>query len=338
MKKIYLSLVFLLFFTSFLISQDAIRYQAVAYDADDQLITERNISVEVKLTQGMDQSNTVYVELHEAFCDARGYFELFIGRGNATEGVFGDISWLDSDYYVHISLDPSGANEFIYAGKTELLAVPYALHANVALYGPTGEQGLRGPSGTAGPPGEPGDKGLPGFIGPIGPKGPKGPTGPSGPQGPQGPQGDPGDPGPKGITGPPGPQGPQGLPGGPKGETGEVGPAGWTGPQGPWGPAGDRGPQGPLEGPPGPPGLPGPAGDPNGPPGPKGDPGPPGPSGPVGSLGAKGPKGSVGIPVQDILSIPPDPLMQNIYLDDGTNRLDGKLGFRYYISGEWKDL
>jgi len=338
MRKFAFSLSFIFLLCYCLIGQDAIRYQAVAFDVDGKVITDQVISVQLTITSGMDLSNSVYKEQHYPICDERGYFELFIGKGAVTEGDFSVVSWMDSEHFVHIALDPAGGQDFNYVGRTELLAVPYALHAQVALYGPTGAQGSLGPSGPAGPLGEPGDPGPDGFIGPVGPKGPIGPQGPSGPQGPPGPQGDPGDPGPKGVTGPMGPRGPQGEPGGPAGEPGAIGPQGREGPAGPQGPAGDRGPQGPMEGPPGPIGPTGPPGDPNGPPGPKGAQGPPGPIGPYPGIAPTGPMGLSGIPVQDILSTPPDPLSQNIYLDDGSNRQDGQLGFRIHISGVWMDL
>lgn len=338
MKKIISVISVFLFISTCLFCQDAIRYQAVAFDINNDLITERSITVELTLTKGMEIDSSVFIELHNPYCDARGYFELFIGQGISTKGSFEEVAWLETEHYVHIALDPNGDDDFIYAGKTELLAVPYALHANVALYGPTGDQGPQGATGPSGAPGLPGDKGLPGFIGPVGPKGNKGAIGPMGPQGPQGEQGDPGDPGPKGITGPEGPRGPQGEPGGPIGEIGEVGPQGFKGPEGPMGPSGEAGQQGPLEGPIGPPGPEGPPGDPNGPQGPKGAAGPPGPFGAVGSVGQRGPRGVVGKPIQEIFSVPPDPAIQSFYLDDGTNREDGQLGFRYNITGTWIDL
>lgn len=338
MKKILISCWILVFLSSIISGQDAIRYQAVAFDADDQIIIDKNITVEVILTKGMSIDSSVYIELHNPYCDERGYFELFIGQGLTTDGRFDQVNWLDDVYFVHISIDPAGDDNFIYAGRTELLSVPYALHAKVAQYGPTGFQGFKGEKGPSGPVGAPGEKGPSGFIGPVGPKGLIGPAGPPGPAGPQGPQGEPGDPGPKGVTGPIGPRGPQGDSGGPKGETGDMGPMGNIGPTGPQGPQGDRGPQGPLEGPIGPAGPTGPAGNPNGPQGPQGDPGPIGPAGPSGATGPRGPTGDDGVPLQKVMTTPPDPQEQNIYLDDGSNRQDGLPGFRYYFNGLWIDL
>lgn len=83
--------------------------------------------------------------------------------------------------------------------------------------------------------------------------------------------------------------------------------------------------------------------------------GPPGVQGPQGIMafsGPKGPKGDPGLPISTILNVPPtidlstlNPIENgSIYLDDGTNRADGKPGFRYYDKpninedGVWVDL
>jgi len=74
----------------------------------------------------------------------------------------------------------------------------------------------------------------------------------------------------------------------------------------------------------------GPAAGPNGAPGANG---PPGPTGPSGLVGAPGPPGEDGIKNMPMMSELPDnswfPVY--LYLDNGTNRADGKPGFRFYV-------
>lgn len=103
-----------------------------------------------------------------------------------------------------------------------------------------------------------------------------------------------------------------------------------TGPQGPQGPAGDAGP----------PGEKGAPGDipPCGPihPSPSGDPGPQGPQGPP---GIDGPPGPFGLPIMVKSSQPiANPIKGQIYVDDGTNTADGKIGLRYFTGNEWIDI
>lgn len=329
--------------TALLTAQQPIRYQGIAFDSNDELIASSEFSLRVALRKDNDSGTLVYLENHIGQSDEAGVFEIFIGTGEAVQGSYSEIPWSTGSYFANISIDPNGSLNYIYAGSTELLSVPYAFYAPEALRGPTGDDGPdgeKGPQGPTGPTGPRGPNGPQGPICPPSPDGDVGPIGPAGPPGPAGPQGPKGDPGPKGDTGPVGPPGPQGIAGGTKGEPGIAGYPGPDGPQGPAGPMGDMGPQGPLEGPQGPMGPAGDIGDVNGPQGPKGEPGPPGPQGPAGAVGAKGPEGAPGSPREDILSVVPDHNERTFYLDDGTNRLDEKPGFRYYsdADGIWIDL
>lgn len=83
--------------------------------------------------------------------------------------------------------------------------------------------------------------------------------------------------------------------------------------------------------------------------GPKGQTGPQGPQGfqssdgAAGTIGIAGPSGSDGADF-DINSLeatdtaPSNPQEGDFYLDDGTNRSDGNVGFRHYNGSSWEDL
>lgn len=89
------------------------------------------------------------------------------------------------------------------------------------------------------------------------------------------------------------------------------------------GPSGAQGPQGPQ----GPQGIPGPNGA-------DGD-----PNGPKGITGEQGPKGESGIETLTLSRvIPTNPDQSEVYIDDGTNRADGRPGFRFYDGTSWIDL
>jgi len=98
-----------------------------------------------------------------------------------------------------------------------------------------------------------------------------------------------------------------------------------AGPHGPAGPQGENG----LPGPPGPPAF----GCCNNTQGPRG------PNGAQGPKGAPGPAGMHGLAnLQQTAVLPADPANGQIYLDDGTNRADGKVGLRYFDVNQWVDL
>lgn len=73
-----------------------------------------------------------------------------------------------------------------------------------------------------------------------------------------------------------------------------------------------------------------------------GDPGPKGLTGPIGPYagkGATGARGKKGPQTLTMLGTPPDNAVEGtIYLDDGSNRQDGKVGLRYFTGTEWLDF
>jgi len=216
---------------------------------------------------------------------------------------------------------------------------PIGPRGEIGLNGPQGPQGLQGPPGADGDP-----NGPKGPRGEVGPQGPRGLNGPEGPAGRQGDTGDMGIQGPTGFQGERGDTGIQGI-GGPQGDSkGDPGPAGPAGPsanQAPcfvsWGPEGPPGPQGlscwDINGN----GIGDLAEDTNGD-------GAftahdcQGLEGPQGDMGPAGPSGISGLPIEELLSSPPAKVLHRIYLDNGTNRADGRPGFRYYDGQTWIDL
>lgn len=339
MKKTIHTILLSIMVVAFGFAQDAIRYQGVAFDTNDQIVQDADIAVLLSVLKDGPTGSFSYIERHEVTTTSSGAFELKIGQGEEIAGTFEDIVWSAGSLFLEVAIDVDGGVDYVTAGATEFLSVPYAQYTTNALYGPTG---LQGPAGPTGPTGAQGPTGLPGADGAGGTPGPQGAKGPDGPIGPPGEDGDKGDVGPPGgvpgADGPQGPTGPAGPGGGPQGPQGATGPAGMQGPVGPAGPAGGKGAPGGTEGPPGPTGPQGPQGPPglpgaNGQPGPAGIPGPQGPTGPTGVPGPNG-KG-----LQTMYSVEPvSPITHDIYLDDGTNREDGKPGFRYFNGFIWIDL
>lgn len=102
-------------------------------------------------------------------------------------------------------------------------------------------------------------------------------------------------------------------------DRGLVGEQGFQGPEGPVGARGASGPAGPAC-----------------PAGATGDPGDPGPPGLSGEPGANGMDGFGIMPAQS--SPPENPDNGDVYVDDGTNRADGKVGLRQYDESVWIDI
>lgn len=260
-------------------------YQAVARNAQGDVIANQNIRVRLSIRENSESGAIIYQEVHQQATNQFGLFTLQISTGTQTLNTFSGINWGGSDKYLQVEFDDQGGTNYQNLGSAQLLSVPFALYAlkaeqGLGTTGPTGPTGIDGTVGPTGPTGA-GDTGPQGPTGADGIIGPTGPTG-AGDTGPQGPTGATGA---DGLIGPTGPTG--GGDTGPQGPTGATGADGLIGPIGPTG-AGDTGPQGPT-GATGADGLIGPTG-PTG----AGVTGPTGPQGIAGITGATGPQGPTG--------------------------------------------
>lgn len=129
-------------------------YQAVARDNNGKELASKDIEVKFSILIGTQIGNTVYQELHSKVTTSKyGVFSLIIGTGTPTGGIYGELSQIQwGSAYHYLRVDVKFANDFVYMGTMQFLAVPYALYAQKSL-----EPGPAGPKGDAGPKGEAGD-------------------------------------------------------------------------------------------------------------------------------------------------------------------------------------
>jgi hypothetical protein len=136
MKRLQLLLLLLLCSTSiYAQSPDKMSYQAILRDASDALIVNQGVGIQVSVLTASDcNSGAVYVETHSATTNSNGLVSLEIGMGTATMGTFSGIDWSGGPYYLKTETDPTslGGVGYTITGCTQLLSVPYALHAKTA--------------------------------------------------------------------------------------------------------------------------------------------------------------------------------------------------------------
>ena len=178
------------------------RHQAVFRNSQGTLLQNHIVGVLLSIVRDSSNGLTVYSERHIVSTNENGLVTLEVGGGTPVVGSLSTIDWSLGSYYLKTEVDLSGSGGTNYgiASSTQMLSVPFALHAKTAEV-----QGLVGPAGPAGPAGANGQDGAPGAQGPAGPAGPAGNDGAVGPQGPQGIQGN------DGAQGVPGPAGVGGL-------------------------------------------------------------------------------------------------------------------------------
>lgn len=118
-------------FTSNLVAQtpDLINYQAIVRDVNNSVITNQSVSVKFVITEGLPNGLVVYEENQSVTTNSHGLINIKIGSGLLIVGSLGAIDWSANSYYLTTSIDPTGAANYTLSGISELVSVPYALHA-----------------------------------------------------------------------------------------------------------------------------------------------------------------------------------------------------------------
>jgi hypothetical protein len=113
-------------------SPNAIPYQAVARNADGNLVVNQNISLRFSVHNGTAGGTVVYQETHSATTNEFGLFSVNVGQGSPVNGTFAGINWGSGAKFIQIELDPAGGSNYIDMGTSQMLSVPYALYAEKA--------------------------------------------------------------------------------------------------------------------------------------------------------------------------------------------------------------
>ena len=119
-------------------SPQAINFQAVARDNAGNILVNQPISIRLSILSGSITGTAAYVETHSKITDNYGMFALQIGMGTMQSGTFITINWVANSYFLKVEIDPAGGSDYIVAGRSQFVSVPYALHATTADNGFSG--------------------------------------------------------------------------------------------------------------------------------------------------------------------------------------------------------
>ena len=129
MKKLVITFTNLLIFTSaFAQAPQSFEYQAVVRDAGGNILVNLPVGVQITLKQGSATGSNVYQETFSSTTNLYGLVNLQIGTGT-TGDDFSIIDWANGPYFVEVALDITGGTTYSVMGTSQLLSVPYALHA-----------------------------------------------------------------------------------------------------------------------------------------------------------------------------------------------------------------
>lgn len=123
MRYIGLLLFILVLQSSLIFAQtpDQFKYQAVLRNTDGTIMTEESVTVVISILRS-DLTTSVFEETHNITTSSYGIINLNIG----SEEDLSVINWDLDEYFIEISVNGT------IIGTTQLLSVPYALHAKTA--------------------------------------------------------------------------------------------------------------------------------------------------------------------------------------------------------------
>lgn len=110
---------------------EAFKYQAVVRDASNTIVNNQAVGMQLVILQGSTTGTAVYTEEFATSSNAYGLVNLEIGTGTTTDN-FSAIDWANGPYFLEISIDLTGGTSYNLMGTSQLVSVPYALHAKSA--------------------------------------------------------------------------------------------------------------------------------------------------------------------------------------------------------------
>ncbi len=100
-------------------------YQAVVRNSADELIVNTTVGMQITILQTSTTGTLVYTETQTPTTNENGLLSVVIGGGTSFEFI----DWSAGVFFVKTEIDPAGGTDYTITGITQLLSVPYALHA-----------------------------------------------------------------------------------------------------------------------------------------------------------------------------------------------------------------
>ncbi|MBN1463438.1 MAG: DUF1566 domain-containing protein [Paludibacteraceae bacterium] len=131
-KLITIVVAVLLTATAWAQSPEKMSYQAVIRNSSNTLVTSTAVGMQISILQGSASGTAVYVETQTPTTNVNGLVSIEIGTGTVVSGNFATIDWANGLYFIKTETDLAGGTNYTITGTSQLLSVPYALHAKTA--------------------------------------------------------------------------------------------------------------------------------------------------------------------------------------------------------------
>jgi hypothetical protein len=130
MKRVSLTILGLILGAiSFAQSPQKFNYQAIVRDAGGVTVTDQLVGVRVSIIEGSTLGPEIFAETHGPTSNSYGLINLQIGTGANGGPALSTIDWSANQYYIKVEIDPTGGTNYTLASTSQLVSVPYALHA-----------------------------------------------------------------------------------------------------------------------------------------------------------------------------------------------------------------
>ena len=114
---------------------ESMNYQAVIRDGSGNVLVSQAVGLQIKILQGSSSGSSVYEETFAPTTNAYGSIAIQIGTGIVVSGTFNTIDWGGNTHFVETAVDIDGTangTSYVIISTTQLMSVPYALHAKTA--------------------------------------------------------------------------------------------------------------------------------------------------------------------------------------------------------------
>jgi len=107
-------------------------YQGIARDAKGIPLANQKMRLKLSVLPTDNATAAEYEETQNVITNEFGLYTLQIGNGTPVSGEMKSIKWETGNKYIQVAIDPTGGNNFVVIGTTQLLSVPYAIYADKA--------------------------------------------------------------------------------------------------------------------------------------------------------------------------------------------------------------
>jgi len=131
----YSGLIFILFFIVSIGHTQVpqrFKYQSIARNTSGIVLANSAVGIRISIHDETPNGTVVFQETHSSTTNEFGLFTLSIGGGTSLIGAINAVDWSTGAKFIEIEGDLSGGTTYSSFGTTELLSVPYALHAGTS--------------------------------------------------------------------------------------------------------------------------------------------------------------------------------------------------------------